>query len=308
MTAVASFAAIGTTAVVAVTTPGALGEARSLLQDELDRFDRACSRFREDSELSYANAHAGEPVLVGPLLAEAVRVALAAAAATGGLVTPTLGRNLRLSGYDRTFELVRARSGWALSPVPATVHAWQEVQLDDDRLELVVPPGIELDLGATAKALAADRAAERIAASTGAGTLVSLGGDVAVCGAPPPGGFAVRIADDHTAPVTGPGPIVGVLGGGLATSTTTVRRWPTDRGELHHVFDPRTGTAAVTPWRTISVAAPSCVDANVAATAALVLGLGATAWLAARHLSARLVHSSGRAVHVGDWPDELEAA
>jgi len=302
----ASFEALGTSAVVVVSRPAALADARALLADELDRFDRACSRFRPDSELSRANAAAGKPVSVSALLADAVRVALDAAADTGGLVTPALGRNLRAAGYDRTYTLVRDRGTWTFSPAPAGIDAWREIRLADDRL--LVPVGMELDLGATAKALAADRAAARISWVTGSGVLVSLGGDIAIGGEAPPGGWSVRIADDHRAPLDGPGPVVAIDQGGLATSSTVTRRWRTTQGELHHVFDPRTGRPAVTRWRTVSVAAGSCVKANVAATAALLLGLGASAWLTERHLAARLVAEDGGVAHIGGWPTTAEAA
>lgn len=306
MSATGSFDAIGTTAVVVVAKDAALDRAQALLADELRRLDRAGSRFRADSELSRANAAAGTRVVVSPLLAEAVRVALDAAADTGGLVTPTLGRNLRAGGYDRTFELVRTRGRWTFAQAPSHIEDWRGIELDGDTL--LVPVGIELDLGATAKAFAADRAAREIADATDTGVLVSLGGDVAVAGEPPPGGWSVRIADDHRAPLDGAGPVVSIAGGGLATSSTAVRRWATTDGEAHHIFDPRTGRPAWTRWRTATVAAPTCVEANVAATAALLLGLGAPAWLSGRRLPARLVSESGERVHLGGWPEAAEAA
>jgi thiamine biosynthesis lipoprotein len=167
------------------------------------------------------------------------------------------------------------------------------------------PAGVELDLGATAKALAADRAARAAAEAAGCGVLVSLGGDLAVAGDSPAGGWPVRLADDHAAPLAADGPTVAVSSGGLASSSTAVRRWRTRDGALHHVVDPRTGRPADTPWRTVSVAAASCIDANVASTAALVLGEEAPAWLAGRCLPARLVAASGgRAVAVAGWPQE----
>ncbi len=221
-------------------------------------------------------------------------------------MTPALGRNLRAAGYDRTFALVRARGSWTFSPAPAGIDAWRQIRLEGD--ELLVPVGMELDLGATAKALAADRAAACIARATGSGVLVSLGGDIAFAGEAPPGGWTVRIADDHRAPLDGAGPVVAVAGGGLATSSTATRRWRTTDGELHHVFDPRTGRPARTRWRTVSVAARSCVEANVAATAALLLGLGASAWLVGRQLAARLVGENGDVVHLGGWPVAADAA
>ncbi|MGZ4333423.1 MAG: FAD:protein FMN transferase [Gaiellaceae bacterium] len=302
MSARASFAALGTTATVVVRDGRALPHARRLLVEELDRIDRAASRFRDDSELAYANAAAGETVRVSELFAELVEVALSAAASTDGLVIPTLGAPLRAAGYDRTFSLVQARDGWALLAVTPEPDAWRVVRLDVERRELRVPHGVELDLGATAKALAADRAAARVAAATGSGVLVSLGGDVAVAGEAPAGGWPVRIADDHDAPLDGPGPVVGIAAGGLATSSTVVRSWPTDGGVGHHVLDPRTARPAVTPWRTVSVAGASCVDANTAATGALVAGADAPAWLAGRGVHARLVAQSGEVVLVGGWP------
>jgi thiamine biosynthesis lipoprotein len=308
VTARASFPALGTTAVVAVTDAAALADARSLLARELAALDRACSRFRPDSELSRANARAGRAVEVGPLLAEAVAAALDAARLTGGLVDPTLGSELRRAGYDRPFELVRARAGWRLEPGARRRSPWREVELDRERGLLRVPRGSELDLGATAKAFAADRAAALIARRSGAGVLVSLGGDIAVAGDAPSGGWCVQIADDHAAPLDRAGHRVAIRSGGLATSSTTVRRWRTSRGEAHHLLDPATGAPAVTPWRTVSVAAVACLDANVASTAAVVLGSGAAAWLRARLLPARLVDRDGGVVRVGGWPAEPEAA
>jgi thiamine biosynthesis lipoprotein len=300
-----SFPAIGTTAVVAVTEAGRLQEARELLATELDRLDRACSRFRRDSELSRANARAGVRVRVTPLFARYVRVALDAAASTGGLVSPALGEPLRAAGYDRTFALVRARDGWAFRDIAATPDAWREIELDEGRCELRVPRGVALDLGASAKALAADCAAGRIADSTGAGVLVSLGGDLAVAGEVPPGGWPVRIADDHAAALDQSGPTISVSGGGLATSSTTVRAWRVGPGLAQHIIDPRTARPAASPWRLVSVAARSCLEANVSATAAVVLGRDATSWLTRRGVHARLVGAAGDLVRVGAWPKEV---
>jgi thiamine biosynthesis lipoprotein len=238
---------------------------------------------------------------VSPLLFDALAVALRAAEATDGLVTPMVGRTLRLAGYDSTFTVVIGRDGRAFLPTFAPVAHWRLLELDRSRRTARIPPGVELDLGATAKALAADRAADAIAGSVGCGVLVSLGGDIAVSGAPPPGGWPIRIADHHAAPPDGAGPAVAIESGGLASSSTSVRRWRSARGELHHVVDPRTGRPAQTPWRTVTVAAATCVDANTASTAALVLGTGAVEWLEARGLPARIVATDGSALAAGGW-------
>ncbi len=298
-----SFPALGTTAALVVTTPRALGEARAALERELDAIDLACSRFRDDSELAHVNA-ADTEVEVGALLLEALVVALRAAEASDGLVDPTVGKNMRLAGYDRPFTVVRGRDGRLFRPAFVPVPGWRTVEVNESRGTVRTAPGVELDLGATAKALAADRAARAAADASGCGVLVSLGGDIAVAGEPPAGGWSIRIADDHTFPFDAPGPSVSIVSGGLATSGTTVRRWATAGGELHHIVDPRTGRPAASTWRTVSVAAASCVEANTASTAAVVLGEDAPAWLGERELPARLVRIDGSVERTGLWPAE----
>jgi thiamine biosynthesis lipoprotein len=304
----ARFEALGTSAVVCVTDAASLNEARELLAQELAAIDHACSRFRGDSELVGANAHAGTPTQISQLLAQAVRVALDAARSSNGLVSPALGAHLRAAGYDRTFSLVQERGTWRLEPVPARGPSWRDVELDEAGRMLLIPKGVELDLGATAKAWAADRAAARIAQVTGNGVLVSLGGDVSVAGPAPAEGWSIRIADDHAAGLDAPGPVVAIASGGLATSAIAVRRWATDHGDAHHLIDPRTGRPAVTPWRTVSVAASSCVAANTVSTAAIVLGEDAPAWLVQQGLPARAVRADGIALAVCGWPAEARAA
>ncbi len=304
MTASRSFPALGTTALVAVTDEAHLDAAAEALRGDLDDLDRACSRFAFDSELSVVNRTPGVDIPVGELLFEAVETAIDVARRTGGLVDPTIGRPLRLAGDDRTFAEVPRRDGRLVRASFAAVPGWSTVVLDRRRRTIRVPDGVELDLGATAKALAADRSAARIAGATGTGVLVSLGGDVAVAGGAPAGGWAVRIADDHAAPLDGPGPTVAVTAGGLASSGTQVRRWTTSGGELHHIVDPRTARPAETPWRTVTVAAGSCVDANAASTASVVLGEAAPAWLSERRLPARLAAADGAVVTVSGWPEE----
>jgi FAD:protein FMN transferase len=293
--------ALGTKVVLAVSRPTALARASQLLAERLDEVDRACSRFRPDSELVRLNATAGRATAVGPLLYEAIEIAVAAARATGGLVDPTIGRTLRLSGYDRTFALVRTRDG-SLQPSFVRSPGWQSIELDPHLRTVRLVRGVELDLGSTAKALAADRAARAISAETGSGVLVSLGGDVSVAGEPPAGGWSVRVAEDSAAPVDTDGPAVAIASGGLATSATTVRRWPTTDGELHHIVDPRTGRPAAVYWRMVTVAASSCLGANTASTAAVVFGEAALAWLTALRVPARFVRHDGVVSCTAGWP------
>jgi thiamine biosynthesis lipoprotein len=303
----ASWPALGSTAGVVVTCPSSLRAARRAVEAELAALDLACSRFRDDSELSRLNASGGRPCDASPLLLEAVGVALRAAALTEGIVDPTVGEALVLAGYDRDFSELADRP--AVPLVARRVPGWTKVRLDLGRRTVRIPPGVRLDLGATAKALGADRAAAAAAREAGddVGVLVNLGGDIATAGPAPAGGWLVRVTDDHRAPLDEPGQLVGVATGGLATSSTAVRRWGSG---AHHIIDPRTGVPAESPWRTVSVAARTCVDANIASTAAIVLGQEAHDWLASRGLPARLVDGGGRVITVADWPAEqvLEAA
>jgi thiamine biosynthesis lipoprotein len=159
-----------------------------------------------------------------------------------------------------------------------------------------------MDLGATAKAWAADHCAEMIAARLGCGALVSLGGDIAVAGQGPATGWRVRVTDDHASGPGAAGQTITLTEGGLATSSTTVRTWTADGGRAHHIIDPATGVPAPDCWRTVSVAAGSCLDANTASTAAIVRGEAAVAWLEEIGLPARLVRPDGSVVTMGGWP------
>jgi thiamine biosynthesis lipoprotein len=300
------FRALGTGALVLTTEPTRLEPARVAVEEEVAAIDAACSRFRDDSELTAVNRGGGRPVQVGPLLSEAIETALRAARLTDGDVDPTVGKALRVLGYDRDFAAVPV-TGRSLVRV-AAVPGWKQVELDRSRQLVTVPPGVSLDLGATAKGLAADRSARRASGAARCGVLVSLGGDIAMAGDPPEGGWSVRVADWHAAGPAAAGETVQVCSGGLATSSTTVRRWERGGEEVHHIVDPRTGRSAEVVWRTVSVAAANCVDANVAATAAIVRGERSPAWLQSLGLPARLVRPDGSVVRVGGWPTAEAAA
>lgn len=299
-----SWRAIGTTCLVAVTEPAALPVARDVLRSVLDEGDLAMSRFRDDSEL--CRLPAGVPTRVSPMLAGGLAAALYAARATDGLVDPTVGAGLAAAGYDRDFPLIG--SGPTATALPVVAPGWRTIGFDPATATVIVPSGVIIDLGATGKAYLADLAAQRAAYATGVGVLVSLGGDVSVAGEPPAGGWSVRVSEDPD-DLAGrlPGQTIGLAAGGLATSSTLLRRWRQGASEMHHILDPATGLPAAVVWRTVSVAAATCVDANTATTAAVVLGTAAPQWLQDAGLPARLVHADGRVVTVGDWPEE-EAA
>lgn len=312
----AQWEALGTSVVLHVTDPHATARARTEVERELDAVDRACSRFRDDSELARVNARSGRTHRVSALFADALALALRAAALTDGDVDPTVGRALELAGYDRDWALVaRERAGDSdtgpaaegatrlLPRVSARVRGgWRCVDLDLSARTVRVPAGVRLDVGATAKAWVADRAARAVAQRCACGALVSVGGDVATAGGAPPDGWRIRVTDDHRSDPSAPGQTISILSGGLATSSTTVRRWSARGRRMHHIIDPATGTPASTPWRTVSVAAADCAEANIAATATIVRGETALEWLERLGLPARLVDTSGRVTRVAGWP------
>ena len=295
--------ALGTGVRVVVTRARLLDTAKAAVDATLHDIDAACSRFRNDSELSRLNARAGSETALGPLLARALGEALRAARLTDGDVDPTVGTALRLAGYDADFVTI-PRDG----PTPTlTVHpvpGWRTIRLNAVTRSVSFPRGVEIDLGATAKALAADLAAAAAHGATGGdgGVLVSLGGDIAFGGEPPHGGWTVQVSDDSNDSIDPGAESVVLQGGGIATSSTHVRRWRRGAVELHHIIDPRTGNPVDSPWRLATVVADTCVDANIASTAAIVRGAAAPGWLEKLGLPARLVSVDGEVVRLAGWP------
>ncbi len=290
--------ALGVDCTLVVTDVDALDAAARLLDHRLVELDRVASRFRPDSEVSRLAALPGDATgqvthELSPLLAELLCGALWAARATDGVVDPTLGRALEAVGYDTDFTAVRARAAHAeRAPVAGVV----------DRLSLVgrrltMPAGTLLDLGSTGKAGSADRIARELAQTLPGGFLVDLGGDIAVAGPAPVGGWVVRVAD---------GGRISIASQGVATSGTDRRRWTTDGGVRHHLLDPRTGRSAGRVWRHVTCLGANALEANAAATAACVLGAAAPGWLIARRIPARLVpeRPGAAVICTPGWPVE----
>ena len=295
--------ALGGSLRVIVTRPVSLRTAKAAVDEVVAAMDRAASRFRDDSELSRLNASPERDVTVSPLLAQAIAAALRAAELSGGAVDPTVGSAVRLAGYETDFAQVPA-DGDRIRLYAERIPGWRAVRLDRASRTVRVPRGVEIDLGATAKALTSDLAAAAASKATGgAGVLVSLGGDIAVAGEAPAGGWSIQTSDDSATPIDDAEEAISITSGGIATSSTTVRRWTRGGVLLHHIIDPATGLPADTCWRTVSVVAATCVDANIASTAAIVMSRSAISWLESGHLPARLVDLSGNVHRVGGWPE-----
>lgn len=276
MTAVRRFRSMGCEIVVAGGDPTAVAGVFA-------RWEGAFSRFLGDSELSRVNASPEAGLVVSPLFARALRIALDAAAETDGLVDPTLGAALEAAGYDDDFALLPADGPLG----PAAPSRLGELRLDGTILRR--PPGLVLDLNGVVKALAVD---EAVAALPGDG-FVSAGGDLAARGPVDvglPSGGAVRL-----------------VRGGLATSGVSSRVWRRGDAVQHHLVDPRTGRPSSSPWREVSVAGATCLASDVAAKAAFLLGPDGPDWLDWRGLPGRFVGRDG-AVHANQaWRAGISA-
>lgn len=312
------------TAVLMVTDPTVTDRAAELLTGQLEEVERACGRSRADSELNQVQASlavsAGRAVTVSPLLAVLIGAALDAAERTGGDLDPTLADDLAALGRTEDQAVYRVPVGAGSIPITLTRRvrpSWREVSLTGRRLRM--PAGLRLDLEATARAWAADRAARTISARFGVGVRVTLGGNVAVAGP--------LSAQDRQVPVgtgtdgvvrPGPGGQAGDPDGtpdlsawigldaaeaGVATVDTGAAAWRYGTRAVHHVLDPSVAQVAP-PWRTVSVAAETCLEAAELATAAVLFGEEAPAWLRGQGHPARLVAADGSIVTVNDWPAE----
>lgn len=303
----ASWRAIGTHVGLVVTDPATLPLGRAMLAGGLDDLDRVASRFRSDSELgainrlSAAAAARGEES-VSVRLSEDLSMLLARAfdaeRITSGLVTPTIGRALVAAGYDADLDVVRRRV--TAGPVSAATGAHLHSHSCLVNGMLTLTSGTIMDLGAIAKACAAQRYAEQIAAAIDGGVLVDLGGDIASAGMPPAGGWRVRVGDwaGRTRQV-----VSASHNQAFATSSTRVRTWHTDHSIAHHIIDPRTGRPALTRWAQVTCVSVDAVLANAACTAAVILDGGAPQWLSDRGIPALLIGHDGAEIRVGGWPE-----
>jgi len=257
-----TFPAMGVEVVVGGAGPAGLDVVRRLFGE----WDAIFSRFRNGSELNRVNGSRAEIVHVSETFARAVRAAVAAARATDGLVDPTIGAALLAAGYDRDFATLEPDARPSGKPVRGS---WRSVSLTG-RL-LARPPGTLLDLNGVVKGLVVDEALRLLPV----GSLVSAGGDLATTGEAVvalPGGGSVRVA-----------------AGGLATSGKTRRRWLRGGMEQHHLIDPRTGRAARSRWDEVTVAASTCLTADLGARTAFLLSDEGPGWLDERGLPGRFL-------------------
>ena len=240
------------------------------------------SRFVAGSELCRLNADPRPTVSVRPLMAAFAHAAVLASRLTGGLVDATLVTEIERAGYvgDLAAPSLPLAEALELVPdrAPARAHPaarWRRVEVDRVAGTVTRPPGVRLDSGGVAKGLFADVLAASLAEHPA--FVVDCGGDLRLGG-----------ADALTRPVQVTSPFDGSVlhemdlsGGGVATSGIGRRSWIGDDGRpAHHLLDPRTGQPAYTGVVQATALAPTAVEAEARAKAAVLSGPGAAArWL-----------------------------
>lgn len=246
--------------------PRTVRSADGVIRRTFEREEIRFSRFHAESELSRVNAASGRSITLSPSFSAVMRLALEAARSTGGSFDPTVLFAMKAIGYDRDFDEVLAGARGMLRPaVPC--GRWRDVTLDDD--VLVVPAGVGIDLGGIAKGWTADLAATRALETGLRWVLVNAGGDLRIVGDAPAIDVAIEDPEDRAAEIGR----LSIREGGLATSSIRSRSWGPG---IHHVIDPRTGASAETDLLQVTVTAPTCAEAEVRATTALLAGSATT--------------------------------
>jgi FAD:protein FMN transferase len=281
-----SFAAMGTRVEALLEAPpsSAAHAALARVREEFERLEGIFSRFRRDSELSRLNETGS--IEAGPDLRAVVELALAARERTAGRFDPTLHDAVVAAGYDRTFDELDEHAAAPPAPDPRKAR---DVSVTGRRIEL--GPGVLLDLGGIVKGYAADRCARQLAPL--GPCLVNAGGDLAVAGSRSAGPWPVAV-DVPSGPLT-----LAVAAGGLATSGRDRRHWRQRGEERHHLIDPDTCRPAEGGPLTVTVAAPTATDAEVAAKSIFLAGDHAEHEAELLGTPAVIVSADGRARLVG---------
>lgn len=259
---------MGTEARLVVVTgdPAAADRALARAARDLRSTEGALSRFREHSELSRLNRSG--TLIAGERLLAAVREAIRAYEWSGGLLDPRVIFPLENFGYREGVPVGDVGEVRPAEPLPPVdMSSWVE---ESGRISL--PPGVRLDLAGVGKALGIGWAAAHLAGH--AGLLVDVGGDVISLGTDERG-------EPWNVSIMHGGPVGQFSGNSLAvaTSTTRKRAWTAGGEEAHHLIDPRTGAPSLGDLTYATVAAPTILEADLAAKLLIIEGKAALARL-----------------------------
>lgn len=295
----ASFHALGTEIEVIVTDAEQLPAVVGHVQRRIDAIDRTFSRFRLDSELNRLEQLPNIRQPASPRFLELLELALRAARATDGWFDPTIRDALEAAGYDRSIERIEDEGPGESRPAMPAGH-WDRIRFDRERRWVILPEGVRLDFGGIGKGFAVDDALRTLSPHH-CGVLVNAGGDLAVRGPAPAGGWLCDISAEAG---TRPEATIAIHEGALATSGLGRRQWVRDGARLHHLIDPHTGAPGASPWRSVTVAARECAAAEVAAKVAWLKGDDGPGWLTGLGLAGRFVALDGTTATTGTWPGD----
>jgi thiamine biosynthesis lipoprotein len=258
------------------------------------RLEAMWSRFRPDSEVSRLNRRAGTPVVVSPETITLVEAMVQGWHVTVGSFDPTLLATLVELGYAQSREDATRRTslpaGTAMSGRPGAIR------LDRAASTVTLPEHTAIDPGVIGKGLAADLAVADLVADGAAGALVEIGGDLSAAGEPPDGGWTIAV-DTGAAPAT-----IRLVSGGVATSTSRLRRWERDGERRHHLVDPCTLQPSTNDVLSCSVVAGTAAWAEVFTKVAFARSVLDSVALFERHgLAASITRGDGRRVNSEPW-------
>ena len=252
--------------------PDLARRAGAAVEAEARRIEAKYSRYRADSVVGKINRAGGAEIAVDAETAHLLDFAAQCYAVSGGLFDITSGVLRRIWRFDGSDNLPTPDQ---IKPLRALV-GWHRVVWKPPAI--ILPAGMEIDLGGLAKEYAVDRALAALRAITAEPALVNFGGDLAVTG-PRRGGKAWNVAIEH---VERSGEMAGMLelsNGALATSGDMRRYLLKDGVRYGHILDPKTARPVMDAPRSVTVAAATCIAAGMTATLAMLHGRRAEAFL-----------------------------
>jgi FAD:protein FMN transferase len=249
--------------------------AAMLAEARLRALHRRLSRFEPESELSRLNGDPGEVVFAGGLLRQLARAVAQAGALSDGLVDATRLTELEQAGYASSRVGLRGLSltdviDAAPAAKPARAHPdrlWRAITIDDAAGTITRPPGVRIDSGGLGKGLAADVIGATLADHPT--FAVDCAGDVRIGGS----GRIPRVVLVENPFGGEPVHAFDLVRGAAATSGIGRRSWRTgDGAAAHHLIDPATGQPAWTGVVQATALAPTALEAEILAKAALLAG------------------------------------
>ena len=228
------------------------------------------TRFSDESELAQLNRSAGVWFQASAEMFQVIEQAHRLAIETDGLFNPAILPALKQAGYDRSMDEIRNSADRIVAPLVVEKHDFRQIQLDPATNLILLPHGMQVDLGGIAKGWIAEQAAQQLATVSSA-CAVNAGGDLFLINIPQ-GETSWEIGLENPLEPDQDLAVLHVMPGAVATSSIAKRQWKHNGQLQHHLIDPRSGQPAVTEWLSTTVWAEAAVQAEVYAKALLIAG------------------------------------